>query len=301
MLRRDAIMKNKVIGAAAGKAANIIGNTKAAAATPGEMMFTGAIPAMQGVLSGVEQGGPLKYFFSGVGRLLKGIIGVFRDKKKLISVIVVSLLWLALMLLPSMGLQQSKLKWLDFLTFSRGGTSGGLLGSVGGLAGKGLFAYFIFSVALPVFSGGRPFAGTGSGLKRLFSSMSFRDKSALVPLLSGAGIALAVYNFLTGNALLINSMAGIAAFFVSLRALANKGGFLRGFLTSIIRKFSRKHKPDASVINRFMAGCTAGFVLGVALSITGISTIGYIGGCVILIAAVVIKIVTGGRKGELSK
>jgi hypothetical protein len=288
------------IGAAGGKAGGIIGSTRAAAAGPGEMTFTGAIPAVQGVLPGMEQG-PFKYFFSGVGRLLKGFIGVFRNKKRLIAVIAVSLIWLVLMLLPSLGLQTSKLKWLDFLTFSKGGTSGGLLGQIGGVAGKGMFAYFIFSSALPVFGGGRPFAGIGKGLKRFFGSLSFRDKSAVSSLLSGAGIALAAYNFLTGNALLINSMAGISAFFISLRALANRGGFLRGFLTSITSKFSKGHTAYASAITRFMAGLAAGFAIGVALSATGISVIGYIGGCIFLIAAVIIKIVTRGRKGEVAR
>lgn len=143
-------------------------------------------------------------------------------------------------------------------------------------------------------------AGLGSGLKSLFGSFGFRDKKGFASILLGVGLALIGYNFLTGNASIQNSMAGIAAFLLSLRALANKRGFLYGFFRSFIGKSGKAAVPDSSNITRIMAGWTSGFGLGVLLSLTGISNIGYLAGIILVIAAVALKIIFG-RKEELHK
>lgn len=281
--------------AAVSAVGSLIGNTALAAAAAGEMTFTQAMPALGGKLPGVELG-PLKYLLGGVGRLFKGIAGVFRDKKRIVPALVVSLLWLILLLLPALGVEAKAMGWLSFLTFAQGGTGGGTVGMVGGIIGKGFFAYFVSALLFPFFTGGKPFAGIGGGLKSLFRSLAVKEKSAMASLLFGAGSALIGYNFLTGNASLQNSMAGIVAFLISLRALGNKGGFLRGFIMSLLNKPGKGQMPDMSNITRIMAGWAAGFALGVALSVTGISIIGYLVGIVVVIAAVVLKIFSGSKK-----
>lgn len=276
-------------------AGELMGNTCPAAPIAGEMTFTQALHVPGGILPGIEAG-PIKYLLGSVGRITKGISGVFRDKKRIIPVLVISLLWLVLLLLPVLGVKASVINWLSFFTFARGGTGGGLLGMAGGLIGKGLFAYFVTAMILPLFSGGKPFAALSSGFKTLLGSFAVREKSDLSWLLLGAGVALIGYNFLTGNASLQNGMAGIAAFFMSINALAQKGGFLRGFIMSIFYKVGKGQIPGTSDITRIMAGWAAGFALGIPLSMTGISTIGYLSGIVLVLAAVVIKNLAGNKK-----
>lgn len=285
---KDSPISAKTVSTAASL---LLGNTSLAAATGGEMTFTQAMPAVGGIIPGVELG-PLKYLLGGVGRLFKGITGVFKNKKRFISVLVVSLLWLILLMLPALGINIPALRYLNFLTFAQGGTSGGALGMAGGLVGKGLFAYFIAAL----FTGSKPFAGLGGGFKSLLGSLAVKEKSALASLLLGAGLALIGYNFLTGNGSLQNSMAGIIAFLISLRAIANKGGFLRGFLRSLFKKLGKGQMPDTSAITRIMAGWATGFAIGVPLSVTGISSIGYLTGSVLAIVAVVLKIVSDSKK-----
>lgn len=277
-------------------AGDFFGNTAFAAAAAGEMSFTQSMPAAGNGIPGM---GPFKYLLSGIGLIFKGFKEVFVNKKRSIPVLVISLIWFLLMLLPVLGVNSSAQNWLSFLTFAQGGTGGGLLSVVGGFIGKGIFAYFLTSLLLPL-SGGKPFAGLGGGLKTLFGSFGFRDKKAFALLLTGIGLALICYNFLTGNASLQNSMVGIAAFLVSLRALANNGGFLRGFFMSFLKKSTKAAVPASSNATCIMAGWTWGFALGVLLSGTGISNIGYLAGIIIVIIAVILRIIFG-RRADLQK
>jgi hypothetical protein len=209
---------------------------------------------------------------------------------------VISCVWLVLLILPALGVNSSALNWLNFLTFAQGGAGGGVPGLVGGLIGKGFLAYFFTVLLLPVFNREKPLDGIGSGFKRLIGSLAVKDKSTLPPLFGGAGIALVCYNFLTVDNSLQNSMAGIAACFLALRALASKAGFLRRFLFSLFIKPGKGRMPDTSAITRFMAGWAAGFALGIPLSLTGISRIGYLAGLVLIIAAAALKLVSGRAK-----
>ncbi len=270
-------------------AGRLMGNTTMAAAVPGEMSFTQAMPVIGGVVP--EAGiGPLRYLFASGGRIMKGMAGLFKNKKRLLAVIVLSLIWLLLLILPALGVNASVLRYLSFLTFAQGGAGGSYLSMVGGIIGKGVFAYFIAAL----FTGGKPLPGMGSGLKILLGAFAAKDKRSLSVLLLGIGLALIGYNFITGNASLQNSMAGIAAFLISLRALTQKTGFLRGFLQALFNK--KGSMPDTSRITRIMAGWTAGFALGIPLSSTGISMIGYAVGIVLILASIVLSILSGSKK-----
>ncbi len=292
-------MKGKNIKKAAKTADKVLGNTSPATATAGEMTFTKAITASNGMLPGVELG-PLKYLLRGMGRIPKGITRVFNDKKKLLSVLIIAFLWLILLLLPALGVNASALNLLSFLTFARGGSSGGMLGMVGGLIGKGFFAYFLTAMILPLFSGSKPFTGLRGGLRILFRSFNVKEKLTLSLLLLGAGLALFCYNFLTGNASLQNSMVGIAAFLLSLKALVNKGGFLRGLIMSFLYKSGKGNMPNTSVITYTMAGWAMGFALGIFLSTTGISGIGYLTGIIFIAASLIIRFISKNKKEAAS-
>ena len=268
----------------------LMGNNSPAAAMPGEMTFIQQLPSMGGLAQGAKIG-PFKCLLSGVCEIIKGIRTVFRDKKRLALVGVISCVWLVLLILPALGVNFSALKWLNFLTFAQGGASGGVLGLAGGIIGKGLLAYFFTVLLLPVFNRGKPLDGIGSGIKNIFASLTAKDRYTFPPLLGGVGLALVCYNFLTVNNSWQNGMAGIAACLLALRALANKGGFLRMFLFSLFHKPGKGKIPNNLSITRFMAGWAAGFALGIPFSLTGISIIGYLTGFVLIIGANVVKLV----------
>lgn len=272
-------------------AGDLMGNTAFAPASGGEMTFTQVMPDAGGMMPNISLS-PLKYLLGGVGRLFKGFKGVFKDKRRMIAVILMSVVWLLLIFLPILGINASVIKYLSFLTFAHGGTSGGVIGMMGGVFGKGLFAYFIFAL----FSG-KPFAGVGGGFRSLFGSFAVKNLKTLASILAGTGAALVTCNILTGDSSIQNSMAGVVAFFLSLRALSNKAGFLRGFLASLANKFLKGKTPDTSLINSIIAGWAAGFALSVPLSLTGISIICYLAGVIVIIVAIVLAIVSGLRKG----
>jgi len=277
----------------------IANNTIPAATTAGEMSFIAPMTKQEDLLKGLELS-PSKYLFTSIRQLFIKIPSVFRDKKRLLPVIIIFFLWLIPLLLSSLGMG-STIQWLSFLTFAQGGTSGGLLGMVGGLVGKGFFAYFFFTMIQPLFTRGKPFLRLGYGINILFRSFSLKDKSALFFSLMGAGFALITYNMLTGNASLQNSMAGIAVFLLSLKTLTNKGGFFRGFLTSLLYRSGKGQIPDISTLNRIIAGWTMGFAITVILSATDIPFVGYLSGIFLLLVALIVKIAAKNRKVAIKK
>jgi len=137
-------------------------------------------------------------------------------------------------------------------------------------------------------------------VKILFGALAPKNKKVIALQLLGIGAALIIYNFLTGEASLQNSFVGIAAFFVSARALSNKAGFLRGFLSSIARKYLKSVPADFSPVNRIAAGWTLGFALAVLLSASGIGAICYLVGIPLLIIAVILNIISGKRKESVA-
>nr|HPJ22086.1 hypothetical protein [Clostridia bacterium] len=259
--------------------------------------------------------GPFKYLGNSLMRTIKGFKSVFKDKKLLIPVIVLAVTWLILNLLPVFGVDMVAVRVLSFLTFAKGGTTGGALDIIGGLAGKGLFAYFITSMVVPIFTRKKQTKqdkgqkSSKSGNSQFFSSLteSFGNLALMPSLLSGCAVALLLYNFMTGDNSIQDSMAGIAALLLSIRAASNKSGFLRGFLTSLITKkrgnreteFKADGKPEETLgkVKRFIAGITLGFSVAIPLSIIGYSYTSYIAGAVLMLASIVLFIVSKSKKG----
>lgn len=241
--------------------------------------------------------GPLKYSIKSVFNIFKNLKGVINDKKKLMLVIGLSIIWTALIVLPYLGVTGAPIRYLSFLTFARGGMDQGISNIVGGTIGKTLYAYFITSLIMPVFSGKSPFKGIGGGIKTLFSSYFNKDSKDLSPILLGIGVALILYNFFTGNGAMINSMAGVMGFVLTLRALSSKSGFLRGFITLIVNKHSVNNKMDNSYVNKVIAGLASGFALTIPLSTIGFRFTSYIVGMSFFAFAIILKVIQGKGKG----
>lgn len=292
-------------------------NVFSAAVVPGEFGVGNVLPMAGLSVPGLNQiMGPFKYLGSSFVRTIKGIKSVFKDKKLLISVIVLAVTWLVLNLLPALGVDAVPVRVLSFLTFAKGGTTGGALGIIGGLAGKGLFAYFITSMVIPIFIRKKKTKSQNgdktskSGISQFFSSLgeSFGSIALLPSLLSGCAVALLLYNFMTGDNSIQDAMAGISALFLSVRAVSNKSGFLRGFLTSLFNKRKGKKteakdvagagnpEKTARTVKRFIAGITLGFAMAIPLSVIGYSYTAYIAGAVLILASIVLFIVSKSKK-----
>lgn len=253
--------------------------------------------------------GPVKYLGNRFIGIIKGIKSVFKDKKKLIPIILLAVTWIVLTLLPMLGINSVPIKVLSYLTFAKPGTTGGWFEITGGLVGKSIFAFFITSMAVPLFSrnklsiSNKSTGSTKGGVSQFFTSISesIKNTSLLPALLLGCAVSLLLYNFMTGDNSIQKSMLGIIALLLSLRALAGKTGFLRGFLTSWINKFKKK-KADTAVagkmkdinktISRFIAGITLGFALAIPLSTIPFPYTAYIAGAVLIIASIIFAIVS---------
>lgn len=275
----------------------IFDNTSFDATTSGEMIFTQTMPAINNIGSTL---GPIKYLLKGIENIFNGLKNAFRDKKKLIPAIVMAAIWIILTILPMLGVYNTPIRYLSFLTFARGGMGQGLLNIIGGTVGKGLYAYFVTALILPIFSGKKPFKGIGRGIKTLLKSFAVKDISEAVPLFLGSGIALIIYNFLNANASLINSMAGIVGFIMALRALSRNTGFLRGFIMSVLNKLSKKKSMGTSFANRTIAGITTGFALSILFSTIPFRFTCYVVGIIFIAVALILRIASGSSNKDMA-
>lgn len=292
-MREKAKAESKKSGVKAA-AADIVSTAAFASQTAGAMVFRQDAGGFAEIL------GPLRLVIQTVGGLFGKIKGAVKDKKRIIPVIIMALIWLLLLLLPMLKINSGILRFLSFLTFARGGMSGGFLGLVGGIIGKGMFSYFIFSIIIPLLSGKNPLKGIGGTFKGLFSQFSVKNGGQMGGLLFGAGAALIAYNFFAGYASLQNSMAGIAAFFLALRAFSSRTGFVRRFITSIGNKLSKGKRADMSFASRFIAGMSMGFALAVPLSALPVGILPYLcGAACAAVGAMLIFIAKGsGREAR---
>lgn len=245
--------------------------------------LTGVIPPPTKVL-----GDLFKSFFSSIGQ-------AFKNPKRLIPAFVLATVWLVLNILQACGINPLPLRILSFLTFANGGMSGGAVGAIGGIIGKGVFAGALTSlIGLFMRKGGgkRSFKDTFSGAFGV-------TPETLFAYLTGIGAALLLYLFISGGAVRISFMGGVAASFLSARAALNNG-----FLQRLINSVTAKGKPKASPNTAgFIRGLAAGFATAAVIGLTGIWLIPFIiglllvnGGIVTLILQATGVIKMGGKK-----
>lgn len=274
-----------------GAATKMTANAAFAPASAGEVCFAHALPEDFSTTIGL-----FKCLFQGLTGLFRGFGATFKDKKRWIPALILALTWFILTLLPLLGVNPMPVRLLSFLTFAQGGTSGGLWGVMGGVVGKGVFAYFLMSLVTPPTRGQKPFAGIGGGLKEILPALGAKSLAQFAPILMGVGAALIGYNFMTGTASLQNSMAGIAALLLSLRALSGRAGFLRNFLSTLMPKKASKRNLNTGEVNRIIAGMAAGFAIGVPLSAVRFTCVGIILGITAVFAGIILYIIAGRAK-----
>lgn len=234
---------------------------------------------------------PLGFIKSSLRSSSAAVKSMLKNPKQMIPMLAMSAVWLILSLLPAFGINPVPVQILSFLSFAQGGMYGGPLGAVGGIVGKALFAYFITALILPLFSGKKPFKGTGTGFKRFFTGLAVQSIHSLALLLTGFGFALILFNFLTGNASLVNSMAGVTGFLIALKGLGSKSGFIWGLLLSITNKFSNGKVSSPVTVSRIITGFAAGNAASIALSALSIPYLLYAVGILLIIAGVIAAVI----------
>lgn len=210
----------------------------------------------------------------GVGQYLKNTLSqslqIFKHPMKLLPTVVIGIVWIVLgYLSAAMKPFPLPLKIASFLTYAEGGLFGGVLGAIGGIAGKVVMAVFINSAILPLFEKKPPFVGVAGGIKGMFTSMSKDTARGVAPLLKGLGLALLLYVFFNINQGRQNSIVGVVALVLLLQNIGNQGGFLFGLLFSLANSMSKGRVPKYINITRFLTGMTLGFTLAVGLSVMG--------------------------------
>lgn len=227
--------------------------------------------------------GTILKFSALIARNLKGI---FKDKKKLIPIAILGGVWIILILLQALGINPLPVKFAAWLTFAQGGASNNIVRMAGGVLGKGVFA----SCFVWILSGG--YKNIGSGLKRLGGIHKQLSLPQLGWLLTGAGAALIIYNFMAGYAAFIKSMAAVAAFLLVLRALGSNGGFIRKLTASLTAKKNDGKRIENTIpLNSILQGLALGFALSVPLSLIPWGYTPYCLGLAVLITGVIMLIV----------
>lgn len=277
-----AVTGNNMINASTvKKTVNILGGgTLYASPAAGEIAIGGFSP-----LSGANIFNPIKTVLDGVKRIFTSFKNVFKNKKGLIAAIVLTVVWILLILLPMLGINPLPVKLASWLTFAQGGLKGNVLGFIGGILGKGMFATLIFSL----LSGGSK--SMGGGLKKLFSGFK---SGSLGMTFVGIGTALVLFNLMAGVSSPIQSMAGISGFLLTLRSLGEGGGFIRKFAISLTaNKNGKTRTENTAKCTALLSGLSLGFAAGTALSFIPWGYVPYCVGVAVIIAGVILGIVRG--------
>ena len=284
---------------AAGVVSQLAGGMVNASSMSGETVLgaTGGgaiLGALGGASNALQYINPLKALISGALNMFKSLGTAFKSGKfgGIVAALILAAVWLLLTLLPALGISLSiPAQCLSWLTFAEGGLRGGIGGALGGVTGilggmlgKGLVAGLITSIIMSLIHKQNPFKSIGGGMGKMFSAPNFKQPG---PMLLGVGIALIGYNFMAGTASLSGTMAGIAAFLMTLKALGSRAGFLRNLLGGLLAK---KKKIDTAAVNTCMAGMAAGFALSVPLSAVPWAYAPYAAGAVLLVVGIILAI-----------
>ena len=217
--------------------------------------------------------GPFGFTIASIKSALAGLGALFKHPKMLILTLVITVVQTALAYLKLLLPTSELVKYASLITFAQGGMYAGLLGAVGGVIGKGFYTWFINDL---VFSAFKPKVPKQAKVKEP------KTKGAFGLVLLGLGLALVVYNFMSGNASLENSVIGVTAMFASFQTLKKKNGFMVGFICSFTK--GRMTRTAAGIV---IKGMIVGFFFGVLSSLKFSGIWCYLAGVAFLVLALV--------------
>ena len=223
--------------------------------------------------------GPGKVLGTGFKSFFTSIAKTFKKPLRLIPIIILVIIWLVIGILEANDINPLPVQIIDFITFASGGLHGGFIGAIGGIVGKGLFATTIV-VIVGLFK--KENKSEKRSFKETMQGVFDVSLSTLFAFLTGVGLAMFFYLFISGGATRISFMGGIATAFMALRATLNCG-----FLQNLINSFTSKGKPKAG-------SGAAGFLRGVGLGSVLASFLGLINIWLILLIIGLVFFVVGG-------
>ena len=227
--------------------------------------------------------GPGKVIAGSVKSFFGSIAAAFKNPKSLIPAIVLAVIWLVLNILQACGINPVPTQILSFFTFANGGMSGGVIGAIGGIIGKGLFVGAIGSIIRLITNKNK--SGKRSLSDSIKGAFGF-SSDALGAYILGAGLAFFLFLFISGGATRISFLGGIAAAYLAGMSVLNNG-FLTRLLTSITSKGKTKASPIPQGI---VKGLTSGFALSSFLGLIDSWLVILITGSVLLVGGIVLMI-----------
>lgn len=236
----------------------------------------------------MQQVGPLQALGTGFINAFRGIGRACTDVRLLIPALLLTVNWVTLTVLSYFGVQYKWVEVWQWLSSGSTGVQGGALGIIGSGFGKGVFAMFFMSLLVPLFHGQNPFSQYIAGAKAGFTAGGISLKQiALLGL--GAGLAITLFQFMTYQGSAAGGMTAIAGFFVALRSLSQRSGFLWQMVGSLVSK--RGGPVDQGSITRFKLGLALGFMLAGGLMFIPFFYICYLVGGVLCLLSLVLLIV----------
>lgn len=272
----------------------LVGGQTMASGIAGEQTY--GSPFQFPKIEGLPPLGPIRYIFSSIKGLFKGFSAALKDKRKLVSVTILAIVWIAYAALRYFKVEANWLDGLSIATFAHGGLSTDPARIAGGILGKTMVAFVFTRFTTQLLSFKNPFAGSLTAIKAYFKSLSAGNAKAYAPLVFGVGLALVVYNAIGGTVSLSSAAVGVSGFILSIRALGQKTGFVKGLYTAFYSRSKKKKALDLSGVNRLMAGLTTGFALSTGLAYTETATLGYLVGLPVLLIGILLLFVPVGEK-----
>jgi len=270
-------IKNEVKTKASAYAQSVLSNRVPAFQSAGELALPSELSPNLGDFTGEGMLSLLKSGFKGLAGGFKKTLG---DKKRLIVVIALAVVWLLVNLLAAFDISPLPVWILSWLTAARGSL-------IGGSVGKGLVAALLAQLVTD--------KGTLQSLKGGVGKLTATFKGGnkgYVPLLFGAGVGLIVCNLMISSNLQ-NSMVCIAGFALSAKALTHNG-FLRQLISALIPK------SNNVTVTAVMGGWTLGFAAFTAVSLLPGGGNGYLIGVLLLIVGGILAIISKNLNKEVS-
>lgn len=220
-----------------------------------------------------DVGGPIAVLKSGLGELSRSLKRTLGDKKRLIVVIALVVIWLVVNLLAALNIFPLPVHFLSWLTAAQGSL-------IGGSIGKGLVA----ALFAQIITDKTMLKSVKTGIGQM-KSLAKGGKQSYAPVLFGAGAALIICNMMVSSNIQ-NAMVAITSFLLSAKALI-QNGFLRRLIQAFIPK------AQNTMITMLMRGGTLGFALFAVISFLPGVRNGYIFGMMLLLAALILKFISG--------
>lgn len=195
-----------------------------------------------------------------------GIQELIRHPAKLLPTLILAVVWIALSLLSALGKDVPGLRWLAMLTYSNGGMYGGILGGMGGIFGKAVFAAVVNTLVLSFWKGENPFAPAKNRNGGLVRQAAVSGLNNVAPFICGAGAGLILYCFFNVTSSTANWMVGLVAAAGAIQAAISGNGLFFLIIVEIVRRLSGNRTPSSQTIHRSLAGLSAGFAVGIPLT-----------------------------------